>query len=100
MSFAFADRHASRTRTLVVRNGVHPTAFLDRVFSDPAQFLKSYYVGLFQIPAAPEAFVAFASHAILRLIFRVDPATPMPRDEEDALVAACAEPGAMRAALN
>ena len=100
VSFAFADRHASRTRTLVVLNGVHPTAFLDRVFSDPAQFLKSYYVGFFQIPAAPEAIVAFANHAILRLIFRVDPATPMPRDEEDALVAACAEPGAMRAALN
>ena len=101
VSFAFADRHASRTRTLVVLNGVHPTAFLDRVFSDPAQFLKSYYVGFFQIPAAPEVRLsARANHAILRLIFRVDPATPMPRDEEDALVAACAEPGAMRAALN
>lgn len=100
VSFAFADRHASRTRKLVVLNGVHPTAFLDRVFSDPAQFLKSYYVGFFQIPAAPEAAIAFANHAILRLIFRVDPASPMSRDEEDALVAACAEPGAMRAALN
>jgi pimeloyl-ACP methyl ester carboxylesterase len=44
--------------------------------------------------------VSAADFAILRLIFAVDPASPLPREEADKLIEACGRPGAMQAALN
>ena len=100
VAYAFAARHHDKLEKLSILNGVHPSIFLEHVLSNPVQFLKSYYIGFFQLPMLPEAVVSAADFAILRLIFEVDPASPLPKGEVDKLIEACGRPGAMQAALN
>ena len=79
VAYAFAARHHDKLEKLSILNGVHPSIFLEHVLSNPVQFLKSYYIGFFQLPMLPEAVVSAADFAILRLIFAVDPASPLPK---------------------
>ena len=100
MAYAFAARHPTKLQKLSILNGVHPAVFLDFVLSNPTQFLKSYYIGFFQLPALPEFVLSLADFAMLRLVFAIDPAKPLARTDVDTLVEACSTPGAMHAALN
>jgi len=100
VAYAFAARHPTKLQKLSVLNGVHPAVFLDFVLSNPTQFLKSYYIGFFQLPALPELVLSFADFAMLRVVFAIDPAKPLERSDVDELVDACSIPGALTAALN
>lgn len=100
VAYAFAARHPTKLQKLSILNGVHPAVFLDFVLSNPTQFLKSYYIGFFQLPALPEFVLSLADFAMLRLVFAIDPAKPLARSDVDTLVEACSTPGAMHAALN
>ena len=78
VAYAFAARHPTKLQKLSILNGVHPAVFLDFVLSNPTQFLKSYYIGFFQLPALPEFVLSLADFAMLRLVFAIDPAKPLP----------------------
>lgn len=95
VAYAFAARHRDALKRLVILNGVHPSIFLKFVLSNPLQLLKSYYIGFFQLPVIPEVVIAAADFAILRAIFRFDPADPLPRADVEDVIDACRQEGAL-----
>lgn len=50
--------YPEKIKRLGILNVPHPVVFMNTVRSNPLQMLKSWYVGFFQIPALPEAFLA------------------------------------------
>ncbi|ERG92696.1 MAG: putative hydrolase or acyltransferases (alpha/beta hydrolase superfamily) [Haloquadratum walsbyi J07HQW1] len=50
-----ALHHPARLQTLSVINVPHPTAFKQTLWRNPKQVLRSWYIGLFQLPRVPEA---------------------------------------------
>ena len=86
---------------LVILNAPHPAAYLREV-RRPAQMLRSWYVGFFQVPWLPERSIRANDYAALRRLFRTDPARPGAFSEEDIAryVRAFAEPGALTGAIN
>jgi epoxide hydrolase 4 len=64
--------------------------------------MRSWYVGLFQLPMLPELALRARDWAALRSIFTKTPARPgaFSRADVEGYVAAMAQPGALRAALN
>ena len=50
-----ALHHPARLQTLSVINVPHPTAFKQTLWRSPKQVLRSWYIGLFQLPRVPEA---------------------------------------------
>jgi pimeloyl-ACP methyl ester carboxylesterase len=55
-----AIHHPDRLRKLAILNVPHPSAMLKTVLTNPAQMLRSWYVGIFQIPLLPEFLMTFA----------------------------------------
>lgn len=101
VAFRVASLFPDRVKTLVVMNAPHPGIFKSYVLSHPAQMLRSWYVGLFQIPALPEWLLSVQNYALL---FRAIEKTSVPGtfDESDRqrLVHDWAEAGALHAMLN
>lgn len=55
VAWSTAARHPDRVRTLTAVSVPHPSAFLGSMLIS-SQILRSYYIGLFQIPWLPEFF--------------------------------------------
>ena len=47
-------RAPSRIERLAILNAPHPGAYLRELGRNPRQWLKSWYIGFFQIPRLPE----------------------------------------------
>ncbi len=54
VAWGLALAHGDRLHKVAILNVPHPLVFSETVRSDPAQMLKSWYVGYFQIPVLPE----------------------------------------------
>jgi pimeloyl-ACP methyl ester carboxylesterase len=86
---------------LVILNAPHPAAF-QRELRRPMQWLRSWYILFFQLPALPELLLSAGDFALLTRTLREGPASPDAFSPEDILQykRAFARPGALTAAIN
>ena len=96
VAWALAGWHPDRVRTLTALSTPHPAA-LSRSMLRSDQALRSYYMGLFQLPLLPERMLLAGRGAALRRALLRD---GLPADAVDRYVARMLEPGALTAALN
>jgi len=85
----------------VVLNAPHPIRFLKGLGS-PRQLRRSWYMLAFQLPWLPERLVAARDFRGLRRALGGQPTRPgaFTAQDIDRYVAAAAQPGALRAAIN
>jgi pimeloyl-ACP methyl ester carboxylesterase len=96
VAWALAAWHPDRVRTLTALSTPHPAA-MTRSLVTSDQGLRSYYMGLFQLPVLPErVLLAGNGKALRRALLRGG----LPEDAVDRYVARMLEPGALTAALN
>jgi pimeloyl-ACP methyl ester carboxylesterase len=101
LAWLLAMQHPKRVERLVLLNAPHPVRFLKGLRS-PRQLRRSWYILAFQLPWLPERLVAARDFQALRWIFRHQPTRPgaFTAQDIDRYVAAAAQPGALRAAIN
>ncbi len=97
VAWFFAMWHPERLDRLGVLNAPHPARF-SRALRRPRQFLRSSYMLFLQLPWLPEALLRAGDFALLRRLFRRDPARPGAYTDADIeeIVASAREPGALR----
>jgi pimeloyl-ACP methyl ester carboxylesterase len=96
VAWALGAWHPDRVRTLTVLSTPHPAAMTWSLLRS-GQVLRSYYMGLFQLPVLPErVLLANQGAALRRALLRGG----LPGDAVARYVARMLEPGALTAALN
>ncbi|MGZ4508070.1 MAG: alpha/beta fold hydrolase [Blastococcus sp.] len=95
VAWALAAWHPGRVRTVTALSVPHPAA-MARAMVTSDQALRSYYMGLFQLPAVPEALILARGGAPLR---RLLTRGGLPEDAVARYVARMREPGALTGAL-
>ena len=96
VAWCFAAGRIRPLERLVIMNVPHPLCFR-AALKHWRQRRKSWYIGLFQIPALPERLLAANGGAPVRRMFR---GLPIPPDVVDVYAHQIAEPGAATAMLN
>ena len=101
LAWLLAMHHPERVERLVVLNAPHPIRFLKGLHS-PRQLRRSWYILAFQLPWLPERLVAARDFRALRRALGRQPTRPgaFTAQDIDRYVAAAAQPGALRAAIN
>jgi epoxide hydrolase 4 len=101
LAWLLAMHHPERIQRLVVLNAPHPVRFL-KGLSSLRQLRRSWYILAFQLPWLPERLVAARDFQALRRALRRQPTRPGAFTDEDIdrYVAAAAQHGALRAAIN
>ncbi|SHN49561.1 Pimeloyl-ACP methyl ester carboxylesterase [Geodermatophilus obscurus] len=95
VGWALAAGHPERVRTLTALSVPHPAA-MARAFVTSDQALRSWYVGLFQLPVLPERLLLAGDGAALRRMLLT---SGLPSDLAGHYVRRMQEPGALSAAL-
>ena len=97
LAWLLAIQHPERIERLVVLNAPHPIRLL-KGLRNPRQLRRSWYMLAFQAPWLPERLVAARDFRALRQ----QPTRPgaFTAQDIDRYVAAAAQPGALRAAIN
>jgi pimeloyl-ACP methyl ester carboxylesterase len=95
VAWALGAWHPDRVRTLTVLSVPHPAAMAKAMVTSD-QGLRSYYMGLFQLPLLPERLLLAGDGAALRRMLRKG---GLPDDAVEHYVARMREPGALSAAL-
>jgi pimeloyl-ACP methyl ester carboxylesterase len=95
VAWALGAWHPDRVRTLTALSVPHPAAMAKAMVTSD-QALRSYYMGLFQLPVLPERLLLAGDGAALRRMLR---SGGLPSDAVDRYVARMREPGALSAAL-
>lgn len=88
---------------LVIMNAPHPRAVVRALKArDWAQYLRSWYIALFQLPWLADAVFGFSPRATARFAFRAYGARrdAFTGDDLEILAAAIAQPGAMTSMIN
>ena len=101
VAWMVAILHPERVKKLVILNVPHPVALRDSFRNNPKQWLKSFYIGIFQIPWLPERLLTIgdAQGAAQMMILSSNPRTFSDADFTE-YVRAWKQPGAMTAMLN
>jgi len=101
VAWHLAARHADRLRRLVILNAPHPGTVARHTMHHPMQFLRSWYVGAFQVPMLPELLLGAGGHAMLRRVMESS-ARPGAFDAEllQTYQAQWAQPHALASMLN
>jgi pimeloyl-ACP methyl ester carboxylesterase len=101
LAWWLALEHPQRLRRLVILNTPHPKVFRDTLKRRPGQQLRSGYLLLFQLPAAPELLLRTGDYFWMRQAMRRS-SRPGTFSEADMAryVKAWAQPGALTAMLN
>lgn len=101
IAWSFAYAHPEMVKQLIVLNLPHPAKFAEGLRT-PQQLLKSWYIGLFQLPVLPELLLKANNYAAIRAVFKNQAVNPQAFTEKDldVLVNAAAKPGALTAMLN
>ncbi|MEO8394191.1 MAG: alpha/beta hydrolase [Chloroflexota bacterium] len=96
-----AITYPERVKKLVILNVPHPVALRETFRTQPKQWLKSFYIGIFQIPWLPERLLTFGDGmgAAQMLILSSNPRTFSDADFTQ-YIRAWKQPGAMNAMLN
>lgn len=102
VAWAFAMEHPEMVERLVILNGPHPERLLHALKTSPIQWIRSWYIFFFQLPALPEAVSELDRYAFLLKPLREEPTRPGAFTREDLAlyVAAYARPGALTAMIN
>lgn len=102
VAWSFAMEHPEMVERLVVLNGPHPERLLHALRTSPVQWIRSWYMFFFQLPALPEAVSELDSYAFLLKPLREEPTLPGAFTREDIAryVEAYARPGALTAMIN
>ena len=95
VAWALGAWHPDRVRTLSALSVPHPAAMAKAMVTSD-QALRSYYMGLFQLPVLPERLLLAGGGAGLRRMLHHG---GLPDDAVDRYVARMREPGALSAAL-
>ncbi len=96
-----ASRHPDRIARLAILNAPHPVIVGAYMRHHPGQWLRSSYVGLFQIPGLPERLLtADRCRALRRALTNSSRPGAFAADDLDRYVEAWLRPGAMTAMLN
>ncbi len=101
VAWAAAALYPGRVERLAVLNAPHPDSWARYALTHPTQALRSFYVGMFQLPRLPEALLGAGRYRALRrsLLESSRPGT-FTEAELDRYAAAWSEPGALTAMLN
>lgn len=101
LAWALTMRAPEYVRRLVICNAPHPAAFQRALYS-PRQWLRSSYVGFFQLEGIAEEALARDDYALIRRTFRAADRERAWLTDADIqrYVNAIARPGALTAALN
>jgi pimeloyl-ACP methyl ester carboxylesterase len=95
VAWALGAWHPERVRTLTAISVPHPGA-MARAMVTSDQALRSYYMGVFQLPYLPERLLLAGNGSALRRMLR---SGGLSREKADRYVARMQEPGALTAAL-
>jgi epoxide hydrolase 4 len=101
LAWALAMRAPEYVRRLVICNAPHPATFQRALYS-PSQWLRSAYVGFFQLEGVAEEALARDDYALIRRTFRAADRERAWLTDADIqrYVNAIARPGALTAALS
>jgi len=101
VAWAAAMRYPALVERLAILNVPHPVRLLEGLRT-LRQLRKSWYIFFFQLPWLPEAWFRVGDFAVLRRVFRQDPARPGAFTEADIAryIAAMARPRALTSAIN
>lgn len=101
ISWAFAYAYPQMLEQLIILNLPHPAKFAAGLRT-PQQLLRSWYIGLFQIPYLPELLLQANNYAAIRFAFQKQTINPNAFTHQDinAYVAAAAQPGALTSMVN
>lgn len=101
IAWSFAYANPTMLEQLIVLNLPHPAKFAAGLRS-PQQLLRSWYIGLFQLPILPEFLLSAGNYAAIRAVFRDQAVNSeaFTKADIEALVAAAAKPGAIASMLN
>lgn len=94
--------HPAKVEKLIIMNCPHPQRFLDGLSSSPIQWLRSAYIGFFQLPILPEILLQANDYQLIAQVFDAMAINRNTINETDiqAYKTAIAKPGALQAALN
>lgn len=93
--------HPERVRKLAVLNLPHPAVFLKTIGKDPRQMLKSWYMGLFQVPWLAEGLLGFGgAEGAARMLKASSKRTTFSEDDLAQYRQAWTRPGALTGMLN
>jgi pimeloyl-ACP methyl ester carboxylesterase len=96
VAWALGAWHPDRVRSLTALSTPHPAAMQRKLLSSD-QGLRSYYMGLFQLPVLPERLLLAGRGSLLRRMLRKG---GLPEELVDHYVGRMREPGALTGALN
>lgn len=101
IAWNFAYTHSEMLDKLIILNCPHPRRFLDGL-ANPAQLMRSAYMGFFQIPFLPEWVLQANDYEFIDKVFDEMATNRSAITETDvqAFKTAIARPGALQAGLN
>jgi pimeloyl-ACP methyl ester carboxylesterase len=102
IAWSLAARRPHLVQKLVVLNAPHPAAFRRVLLTNPLQWLRSWYVGFFQLPWLPERAIAARDFWLLERTLKHQPVNhqAFSQADIDRYKDAFRPSGAMTAALN
>jgi pimeloyl-ACP methyl ester carboxylesterase len=102
LAWRLAALHPELTRKLAVLNAPHPARMRQVLRRNPMQWLRSWYVLLFQLPWLPERLLRARDFVLLERAFRREPINPAAFSAEDIAEykAMLGQPGGLTAALH
>jgi epoxide hydrolase 4 len=83
LAWRLAALHPELVDKLVVMNAAHPMAYRRELRRNPLQWLRSYYVLLFQLPWLPERLISANDFASIERAWRRQPVNPGAFSDDD-----------------
>ena len=101
IAWKFAYAHPDMLDKLIILNCPHPRRFLDGL-ANPAQWLRSAYMGFFQLPFLPELVLQANDYQFIDKVFdgMATNRSAITETDVQAFKTAIAKPGALHAGLN
>ena len=83
IAWRLAAKHPELVQKLAVLNAAHPAGYRRELMRNPMQWLRSYYVLLFQLPRLPEFLLRRRDFAALERAWRRQPVHPQAFTADD-----------------
>jgi len=83
LAWRLAALHPELVRKLVILNAPHPARYRSSLLTNPMQWLRSSYVGVFQLPYVAEYLISAADFRVVERAFRTQPKHKEAFNDED-----------------